>query len=146
MQAQTETLIVALMGICGTVGGVVVGHLLGRSWQHKQWLMDQRNDEFRELVTALDDSMRSVAFTDHQKFDLTNEERRDTARKTTDFFRLCRTRIFTAADVRMLRVENTWREAVERFHSGGDFHMFNRKYDLLMDDLRIAAMNKRFKK
>jgi len=53
MQQETVTLVVASLGIGGTLGGIVVGHLLTRSWQRKQWVLDCRKEEFREVVLAI---------------------------------------------------------------------------------------------
>jgi hypothetical protein len=57
MQQGTVTLIVASVGIAGSLGGVLLGQHMTRSWQQRQWPMDQRKDEFRELIAALADSM-----------------------------------------------------------------------------------------
>jgi hypothetical protein len=53
MQQETVTLVVAGLGIGGTLGGIVVGHLLTRSWQQKQWVLNCRKEEFREVVSAI---------------------------------------------------------------------------------------------
>jgi predicted MFS family arabinose efflux permease len=42
MQQESVTLIVAGLGIGGTLGGIIVGHFLARSWQREQWLLDCR--------------------------------------------------------------------------------------------------------
>jgi hypothetical protein len=60
MDQQTVTLIVAGLGIGGTLGGIVVGHVLTRSWQEEQWLLNNRKEEFRELMTALARSFSTI--------------------------------------------------------------------------------------
>src|ERR1700733_1978487 len=57
MQDHTFTLIVSAVGISGALAGIVIGHFLTRSSQHKQWLRDNRKEEFRELISAMSTSM-----------------------------------------------------------------------------------------
>jgi hypothetical protein len=64
MDTQIATLIVAGLGIAGTLGGILVGHLLTRSWQQRQWLLDNRRQEYREVLNAvitMDRALRSSA-------------------------------------------------------------------------------------
>jgi hypothetical protein len=46
-----HTLIV--WGAIGPLVGIFVGHVLIRSWQQKQWMLDRRKEEWRELLTTL---------------------------------------------------------------------------------------------
>jgi len=46
-----HTLIV--WGAIGPFVGILVGHVLTRSWQQKQWMLDRRKEEWRELLTTL---------------------------------------------------------------------------------------------
>src|ERR1700692_1915682 len=55
--------------------------------------------------------MLSEATSSDSSFELTPEERRNKARKTTDFFQVVRTRIFTVSDIKQLDVEREWRVA-----------------------------------
>jgi hypothetical protein len=47
----------AIIGAGGALLCVVIGHVLTRWWQAKQWMREQKLIEFRELVTALTASM-----------------------------------------------------------------------------------------
>jgi hypothetical protein len=53
MQSNTITLIVAVVGVAGTLAGVFAGQWMTMWSQRKQWLRDQRRTEFREVMTAL---------------------------------------------------------------------------------------------
>ena len=50
---HTFTLVVSSVGIIGALGGIVIGHFLTRSSQHKEWLRDNRKQEFKELVSGM---------------------------------------------------------------------------------------------
>jgi hypothetical protein len=53
MQPSTITLIVAVVGIAGTfASGVAIQYLTWRS-QRRQWLLDKKTQEYRELIDAL---------------------------------------------------------------------------------------------
>lgn len=43
----------AIWAAVGPLAGIVIGHLLTRSWQRKQWLLDCRKEEFKELASVL---------------------------------------------------------------------------------------------
>jgi t-SNARE complex subunit (syntaxin) len=53
MQDHTFTLIVSAVGIGGALSGIVVGHFLTLSSQHRQWVRDNRKQEFKEVVSAM---------------------------------------------------------------------------------------------
>jgi hypothetical protein len=112
MQQGTTTLIVAAIGIGGTLGGIVVGHMLTRSWQQKQWKLNRRNDEWRELMTALAGSLKASLRIYPGKA-LDPEEQREIVGAHAECFRVIRDRIFIASDVKALDLENRWSAAVE---------------------------------
>lgn len=53
MDQGMVTLVAAGVGVGGALVGIVIGHFLTRNSQHKQWLLDNRKEEFRQLVSAL---------------------------------------------------------------------------------------------
>jgi hypothetical protein len=112
MQQGNITLIVAGIGIGGTLGGIVVGHILTRSWQQQQWELDRRNEEWRELLTALADSLR-VALKIYPMRALDPDEQREIVEAHANCFRVIRDRIFIASDVKALDLENRWSAAVQ---------------------------------
>ena len=42
-----------MIGLGGALIGIVLGHVLTRSAQHRQWLRDNTKDEFREVLLAI---------------------------------------------------------------------------------------------
>ncbi len=107
MEQGTVTVVVASLGIFGTLCGNFGGLFLSRSWQREQWMRDRRNEEFRELLEALTASM--LAENEAMcKTELTAKEREDRRSKTADFFQVVDTRIFTFADVKRLDLKCKW--------------------------------------
>jgi hypothetical protein len=115
MQPQIITLIVAGLGITGTLGGILVGHVLSRSWQQRQWLQDRRNEEFRELLTALVRAMGKIANA-RDVIRLKTDEWVLTAHEASvEFTQIMLDRIFIAEDVKKLNLMDQWREAVSKY-------------------------------
>ena len=61
MQQNTVTLVVAIVGICGTLSGVLLGQWMSQRTQRKQWRMDRRNEEWRELLATLTHSFATIS-------------------------------------------------------------------------------------
>jgi hypothetical protein len=145
MDQQTVTLIVAGLGIAGTLGGIVVGHILSRSAQREQWVVDRRHEEFQELIKTLDASILSEVTSNDDSMELTPVERRDKARRTSDFFQVLRTRIFTVGDIKRLDIDREWRVAVALYYKNRDKKLLENTYLALMQKLVQAATVPRVK-
>jgi hypothetical protein len=51
------TLFFSIWAAIGPLCGLVAGHILTRSWQRRQWILECRKAEFREVITALSDAV-----------------------------------------------------------------------------------------
>lgn len=141
MQQATVTLIVAGLGIGGTLGGIVVGHVLTRSWQRKQWILDNRKEEFRELLTALAESLR-IQMTKHAGALLNASEQKALIDAQAMVMRTIRDRIFIANDVERLNIENVWSAAVMSHHRTLDITPLAYTYRSIRDEVVKAATEK----
>jgi hypothetical protein len=54
------TIFLALWGTIGTLLGVLIGAWLTRSWQRKQWVLDSKKAEYRELISTLSESYHTI--------------------------------------------------------------------------------------
>lgn len=52
-----------LWAYIGPLVGIAFGHWLSRSWQFKQWKLENRRQEYREVLSAL-----AVAYTMMQRY------------------------------------------------------------------------------
>ena len=147
MEKGTVTVVIASLGIVGTLCGIVVGHFLSRSSQREQWMRDRRHEEFQELLGALAVSMLAEVEAMYQS-ELTPEERKDKTRKTADFFQIAQTRIFTFTDVKRLDIKREWLAAVNAHLTSKprDLETFDRAYQTLTQKLVDAATAQRAKK
>jgi len=104
------------LGIGGTLGGVVGGHTLARSWQREQWIRDKRNEELRELLEALAESYR-VELTLHAGAFLDPDEQRAIVEGQSNAMAVIRSRIFIVDVVARCGIELKWAEAIRDHHN-----------------------------
>jgi hypothetical protein len=144
MEQGTVTVVVAGLGIAGTLCSGVVAHLLSRSSQREQWMRDRRHEEFQELLGALAASMHAEVEAVYQS-ELTPEERKDKTRKTADFSQIAQTRIFTFTDVKRLELKREWLAAVNAYLTSRphDLGTFEKAYQALTQKLVDAATAQR---
>ncbi len=60
MTSVEQALVLSGVSSLSALGGIVVGHWLNRSWQQRQWVLDNRKSEARELLTALAESYTAL--------------------------------------------------------------------------------------
>jgi hypothetical protein len=126
----------------GPLVGILVGHVLTRSWQQKQWILDRRNEEWRELLTALSDSLR-VSLKIFPARALDPEEQREIVSAQAECFRVIRDRIFIAADVKALDFENRWSAAVQHHSQTLDAPKLGKAYDVIrLEIVKLATETK----
>jgi hypothetical protein len=125
------TIALVLWGAAGPLVGILIGHYLTRSWQQKQWLLDRRKEEWRELMTALSGSL-SAALKIYPMRALDSDEQREIVDAHTNCFRIIRDRIFIASEIKQLDLENRWSAAIEH-HSQT---LEPRKFGLVYDGIR----------
>ena len=109
------TLIVAGLGILGTLGGIAVGHLLAESRERKQWLIESRKQEFRELLTAIAKSLDAHVRIWQEGRPQSPEDQIELANAISETFRTFQNRIFITEDVDRLRLEGIWVEAAGQY-------------------------------
>lgn len=133
--------------LLGPLVGIVLGHVLSRRWQYKQWKLENRRREYRELLTAL-----AAAYTIMQRYvvapfsgegdrievgDKTEMELRLEEAKMKSF-RVLQDRIVIQQELKSGDIDGLWAEAFHNFEHHGDERKFADRYFLIRD--RIVAM------
>jgi hypothetical protein len=110
------TLALAVWAVIAPLVGIFLGHYLTRSWQREQWLRDSRKEEFRELLTTLTRSYRTMVLDPNTI--RTFWEANGTA------LNVIRDRIYIAEDLKRHDIFESWLFAVSDFEAdklnGGD--------------------------
>jgi hypothetical protein len=138
MQQETVTLVVAGLGICGTLGGIAVGNLLQSRAQHLQWRRDNVRQECRELLGQL--SVNLFAFIDWRKSIVGRDVGPQAAifakqysDAVVDLHRNFRSRILIADELKRANIPNRWNAALVSFD--GDLQKLNAECDRLTEEI-----------
>jgi hypothetical protein len=133
MQQETVTLIVAGLGIAGTLASGPITQYFARHSQHNQWELDKRCEEFRELLDAL-----TVAYLDACEIhrlasigiarDVEDDGEIEPTAIEMTAYRLLRNRIFTAIDLEAEDVAKRWDAELISFRRGGQIETFAERF------------------
>ena len=121
MQPLTGTLINTRIGIGGAFTGLLVGHLLTRSWQHEQWSRDKRHEDYQAVLSAISSAYMAMIRLDRlKKLALYSKEAVSEVEVTkVDSFRVLRDRIFIADELEEGNVLADWDAAVTNYEATG---------------------------
>jgi hypothetical protein len=122
------TVILAIWAAVGPLVGIYVGHHLLRSQQRRQWLADNRIQEWREVITTLNKSLILITQFDAGRDLSTVEEKKAAMPAVLDAragaLSVLNNRIFIAKEVRHHKMFDKWKKAVSEFdgdHDAGKF-------------------------
>ena len=148
---HTFTLVVSSVGIIGALGGIVAGHYLSRSWQHEQWILDNRKQESRELLTALANVFPAFTrwardrnpimgrFKDHSQSKGIEDEYNVA---TVLFHATLNDRLFIAEDVKKLDLKRRWNEASSAYKDGFDETRLKTEVEAMSASIVSMALKK----
>jgi hypothetical protein len=138
------TLSFAVWAAVGPLVGLLVGHFLTRSWQKKQWLLDNEKQEYRELLDALSGAYLSLAKTELVRGTDRVRSTPETSEAEDAAYRLLNDRIFIASKLKEENVFEQWTTMYKRFTGGQDtFTEFSSKYTAIHNTIiRLAAGSK----
>jgi hypothetical protein len=122
------TVILGIWAAVGPLVGIYVGHRLLRSHQRRQWLADNRIQEWREVITTLNKSLIMITRFDAVR-DLSTVEEKEAAMPAVLDARaaalsVLNNRIFIAKEVRHHKMFDRWRKAVDEFDRDHDAEKF----------------------
>lgn len=128
------TTLLAFWAAIGPLVGIVVGHLLSRSWQRKQWYLDNRSQEYRELLSSLTNTylqmMRFRSGTGGDKDLFIQLER-----LKMDSFRVLRDRILISSELESADILTQWTEAFHNFENDQNERKFSDRFSSINEQL-----------
>jgi hypothetical protein len=148
MQDHTFTIIVAGVGIVGTLGGIVIGHTLTRSEQRRQWLMDRRKEQFQELLDKLTQAFLAlvVKVQGLKRGGLSKKESDDERERHEKALRVIMNRIYIAEDLRKRGLYDEWTDELKVVWDTGNFTKFEDNYGKMRDWIIEMALKDTRKK
>jgi hypothetical protein len=133
MQQEIVTLIVAGLGIAGTLASGPITQYSARHSQRELWELDKKTEEYRELLDALTIAYLDACEAQHLAIIGIMRETDDddevvpTAVEMTAY-RLLRNRIFTAIELEAEDVTRRWDTALINFKKGGGIEKFAARF------------------
>jgi hypothetical protein len=98
----------------GPLIGALIGSWLTRSWQRKQWLLESRKAEYRELMSVLSESANCI-LNNSQRLAVqgmgtikSGEQERQSDEAATRGHRIIEDRIFMADTVAREKIDERW--------------------------------------
>ncbi|MFI5116333.1 MAG: hypothetical protein ACHP8B_06495 [Terriglobales bacterium] len=137
------TLSFAAWAAIGPLIGLLVGHMLTRSWQRQQWLMDNKKQEYRELLSAISHTI--VALINSQAFDNNNPNalKVELMNLSKDVYRIFGDRIFIADDMARTQLRERWMGAINEFLRNCNVETFAlRVYEIKETLVKLAVESK----
>jgi hypothetical protein len=121
--------------------GILLGSWLATKNQRRHWILDNKRDEYRELLTAISDAGSNliVHFAVNRIAVRGGEEFRtgEIARKSVD---VMYNRLFIAKTVEELGIIKRWEDAITVLQETHDVSNFSKLMDGIMHDIRRAAI------
>lgn len=130
-----------LWAICGPIIGILLGSALSTKNERKHWLMDNKRDEYRELLTTIADTGSNLlisygakpGFTLRASTHVTDEA----LRKSVDTIY---NRLFISGHVARLDILTRWKEGISTLQKTQDANAFAKVMDGIMNDIRNVAI------
>jgi len=139
MGMQRFTIVLGIWGAVGPLVGVIVGHVLTRSWQQRQWLLDQRKEEWRELLSTLTASFATICKLTGPVMVLDGNDMQKLDEAQTLAQTTIRDRIFIAKEVKELKIYELWVSAARQFEKEKIYIPFAEQYALINAKIVGAA-------
>ncbi|SEB40427.1 hypothetical protein [Terriglobus roseus] len=139
MQPQTVTLIVAVMGIAGTLAGGMASQWMTRRAQHKQWLRDQRKQEWRELLNTLTKAFATIIRLEQVGVAYDPDSQLELAAAKESANNVIRDRIFIAPEVGDMNVLRAW-TLIMNSSRRGDLNDAQNRFHNLAADIVLSAL------
>jgi hypothetical protein len=131
------TIILSVWAAAGPLIGIYIGHDLLRSQHRRQWLADNRIQEWREVITTLQKSLVLTTQFDAGRNLRTVEETKAAARAAA--LSVLNNRLFIAKEVRHHQMFDKWKKAVEEFDGDHDAGKFGTLFGELTHLINVEA-------
>jgi hypothetical protein len=122
------------------LAGIVIGHALTRSWQRKQWVLDNKKQEYRELLTTLTRCHAAITrLTSLVETPMVIPDRNRSVDYNSlvethaEALNVIRDRIFIADNVKRMDILNRWLQATKLYQEQQDVTAFRTRFEAISD-------------
>lgn len=138
MDVQAWSVVSKVWAALGPLVGVLVGAYLARSWDQRRWFLNNRKEEYRELLATLTAiSSRYLEVRGHGGLNAINpDEQRELNAARGDGGRIILSRIFVAEQIHQCEIHLKWKSL---FDEPFDPKQFAEKMRTLHETILSAA-------
>jgi len=129
-----------MLTILGSLGGVLIGAYITDRNRRKQWLADNKEEEYRELISIMTRALSMYIHSFGPAARRDEEERRSLGEMEGAVLETIRDRLFIAKQIAHLGVLKRWNTAVRDFEERKNTEAFARSVGKLLDDISDAAI------
>lgn len=122
------TIALMLWGAVGSLVGLVVGHWLSRFWQQKQWLLDNKKQEYRELISAITEAYGTICVLLQLGMPRGPDEQRKVHEVQLKVQSVIADRLFIAGEVQEDQILRKWMQTTGEFDEHREYLEFKRHY------------------
>jgi hypothetical protein len=96
----------------GPLNGVLIGAWLTRSWQRKQWVLENKKAEYRELISTLSQGFHIITknLPVGRSGSMSGEEKRESRNAWVAGIQVIQDRIFIDEEMRVEKIQKKWVE------------------------------------
>jgi hypothetical protein len=137
------TVILSVWAAIGPLIGIYIGHHLLRSQHRRQWLADNRIQEWREVITTLQKALVLTTQFDAARNLSTAEEKKAAMPAFLDAraaaLAVLNNRLFIGKEVRHHKMFDKWKKAVDEFDGDHDAEKFGTQFGELTHLINVEA-------
>jgi hypothetical protein len=124
----------------GPLIGVLVGAYLTGRRQKRDWLADNKKEEYRELLSAMTKALSANIELHATGVALSGDDERRLTTSMSELMEVTRSRLFVAKQLKQLDVVNRWWSLASAFEKSRDHIVFARGTRELLDEIVETAL------
>jgi len=129
------TVLIAIWAAIGPLVGIVIGHLLVRSWERRRWLADNTKEEYRRVLSAVE-KLNGIMTERHVWGLLDQQELKETTEEIQMAVNPC---LFIRDFLEKSKVIDDILVAVKKFNNGGSVEDYRKEYWKAIESILASA-------
>jgi hypothetical protein len=136
-----STIILSVWGAVGPVVGIFIGHRLTRDWQKKQWILDNKKEEYRDVIHTLSSALTTLMQCNVRNSGDTNDvvvKAKVAAENLT--LEVLGNRLFIADELERIGAYDKWVSLLNDLDKTRNDKAFAKGFSSLLTSIRQAAL------
>jgi len=135
-----STIVLGVWSALGPLVGILIGHRITKEWQKKQWILENKKQEYREVIQALSTAQAPIIQCVAPGLIVGEEERRARYIAENKSYEVLGNRLFVAKELDELDIYDQWVHLISKFEKTRDDREFARGVKAITEDIRHTAL------